>query len=309
MKALITGGAGCLGSNIVEHLLPIVERIVVLDNFATGKKASLPVADNLDVLEGSVSERGRIDAIVGDLRPDVVIHGAASYKNPDDWYEDTLTNVLGSVEVVRACEKWHVPRLVNLQTALCYGVPRTVPIPVDHPTAPVTSYGITKTAGESFVLSSGVSAVSLRIANVVAPRLAIGPIPAFYKRLKAGEGCTVTQAVRDFLDIEDFMSCLVTVINRRDVTGVLNVSSGEGHSIEEVFGCVAAHLGLTGQKPNAVVPPAEDDIPAVVLDPHATTEAIGWRSKVGFESAIRKMLTWYDIHGVTDVYSHLKAPQ
>lgn len=306
MRVLLTGGAGCLGSNVVEHLLPGCERVVVLDNFATGKTVSLPVAPNLEVVEGSVADGSLVEAVFDGLRPDVVLHAAASYKDPNDWHGDSVTNVLGSIEIARACERWDVSRLVNFQTALCYGTPREVPIPVDHPTAPITSYGITKTAGEAFVLSCRVPTVSLRIANVVAPRLAIGPIPAFYKRLKAGDPCTVTESVRDFLDVRDFLRCLGTVIERRDVTGVLNVSSGVGHSISDIFDRVAAHLGMHGRIPDATVPPAADDIPVVVLDPARTTDVLGWRAEVGFDDTVGGMLEWYDLHGVTDVYSHLR---
>lgn len=306
MRILLTGGAGCLGSNVVEHLLPGCERVVVLDNFATGKMASLPISPKLEVVEGSVADGSLVEAVFDGLRPDVVIHAAAAYKDPNDWRVDTVTNVLGSIEIARACERWDVSRLVNFQTALCYGTPKALPIPADHPTAPITSYGITKTAGEAFVLSCGVPTASLRISNVVAPRLAIGPIPAFYKRLKAGDPCTVTESVRDFLDVRDFLRCLETVIDRHDVTGVFNVSSGVGHSIAEIFGLVARHLGMEGRQPDATVAPAADDIPIVVLDPSHTTEVFGWSADVGFDDTVAGMLGWYDIHGVTDVYSHLQ---
>jgi UDP-glucose 4-epimerase len=306
MKVLLTGGAGCLGSNITEFLAPISERVVIIDNFATGKLTSIPDDGVVEVVEGSVTDSPLVEDIFSSLNPDLVIHGAASYKDPNDWYTDANTNVVGSIQIARACERWGVSRLVNLQTALCYGVPKAIPIPVDHPTAPITSYGITKTAGEALLLQSAVSTVSLRIANVVAPRLSIGPIPAFYKRLKSNQPCTVTQTVRDFLDFRDFMKCLQLVIERDDVSGVLNVSSGEGHSIAEIFEQVAFHLGMSGRQPDEFLPPAPDDIPTVVLDPSKTFEKIGWKVEVGFDETISSMLSWYDRYGVTDVFSHLQ---
>ena len=75
-----------------------------------------------------------------------------------------------------------------------------IPIPLNHPTRPITSYGISKTAGECYVAVSELSWVSLRLANIAGPRLAIAPIPTFYQRLKAGQKCFRTDAVRDFLD-------------------------------------------------------------------------------------------------------------
>ncbi len=99
-------------------------------------------------------------------------------------------------------------RLVNFQTALCYGRPDATPIPVTAPTRPFTSYGVSKTAGEHYVLMSGLNAVSLRLGNITGPRLSIGPIPTFYTRLKAGKGCFCSDTTRDFLDMEDFFSFL-----------------------------------------------------------------------------------------------------
>ena len=113
-------------------------------------------------------------------------HSAAAYKDPDDWRQDVSTSVLGALNVVAASRRAAVQRFINFQTALCYGRPERVPIPVEHPTRPITSYGISKTAAEAYVMASDLCWTSLRLANVTAPRLAIGPIPTSYRRLKAG---------------------------------------------------------------------------------------------------------------------------
>ena len=199
-------------------------------------------------------------------------------------------------------------RFVNFQTALCYGQPRQVPIPIDHPLQPFTSYGISKTAGEQYLLMSGLPVVSLRLANIAGPRLAIGPIPTFYKRLRAGQSCFCSDTVRDFMDMEDFFSVMEIVMREEAPTGVFNISTGEGHSIKEVFDVVAKYLQVGLDEPPPVVPPGEDDVPAVVLDPSHTKDVLGWAARVGFAETIRNLLTWYDAHGVNDVYSHLAAP-
>jgi len=307
MRILITGGAGCLGSNLIEHWLPAGHQIFVIDNFATGKREVVPEVSGLTVREGSIADAALVEACFAGFKPEVVIHAAAAYKDPDDWVEDATTNVIGSAHVARACKAHGVARLVNFQTALCYGRPQVVPIPASHPTAPFTSYGITKTAGEQFMLLSGVPTLSLRIANVTGPRLAIGPIPTFYKRLKAGQGCFCSDTSRDFLDMSDFLAFMDLAIAADAATGVFNLSSGEAHSIKEIFDLVADYLGL-GPREVPVVPPAADDVPVVALDAGATTAAFGWRAKVGFADTIRGQLAWYDRHGVTDVFSHLKAP-
>lgn len=308
MKILITGGAGCLGSNLIEHWLPRGHEILVIDNFATGRREVLPPVDGLIVREGSIVDAGLVDACFEEFMPEVVVHSAAAYKDPDDWAEDAATNVTGSIHVAKAAERAGVKRLVNFQTALCYGRPEQVPIPVGHSEQPFTSYGISKTAGERYLISSGLPVISLRLANVTGPRLAIGPIPTFYQRLKAGKSCFCSDTRRDFLDMEDFLTVMDTVIQADAQCGVYNVSTGESRSIKEVFDAVAAYLQLTPEEP-PIVPPGEDDVPEVVLDPAATEAALGWRARVSFKETIRRMLAWYDAHGVSAIHSHLAAPK
>lgn len=305
MRILITGGAGCLGSNLIEHWLPQGHEIFVIDNFATGKREVVPDVAGLTVREGSIADADLVQACFAEFGPDIVVHSAAAYKDPDDWTEDTLSNVIGSINVARAAKRHGVKRLINFQTALCYGRPSKLPIPADHPTAPFTSYGISKTAGEQFLLQSEVPTLSLRLANVTGPRLAIGPIPTFYKRLKAGQSCFCSDTRRDFLDMTDFVAFMDLAIKLDAPTGVFNVSSGEAHSIKEIFDLVTDYLGLGAQEV-PIVPPAADDVPEVALDAAETETAFGWSAKVSFADTIKRQLAWYDAHGINDVYSHLK---
>ncbi|WP_431064136.1 NAD-dependent epimerase/dehydratase family protein [Methylotuvimicrobium sp.] len=305
MRILITGGAGCLGSNLIEHWLPQGHDIFVIDNFATGNREVVPEVDGLTVKEGSVADPALVDDCFNAFKPDVVVHAAAAYKDPDDWLEDSRTNVIGSIHVARAAKLHEVKRLINYQTALCYGRPQQLPIPASHPTAPFTSYGITKTAGEQFMLMSGVPTLSLRIANVTGPRLAIGPIPTFYKRLKAGQNCFCSDTSRDFLDMSDFLAFMDLAIKADAPTGVFNISTGEAHSIKEIFDIVSDFLGLKAIEV-PVVPPAADDVPVVSLDATETYDAFGWKAKIGFVDTVRRQLVWYDQYGISDVFSHLK---
>lgn len=307
-RILITGGAGCLGSNLVERYLSQGHDVLVIDNFATGSRAALPRSPGFILVEGSIADDGLVRRAFGDFEPTHVIHGAAAYKDPTDWREDASTNVLGTIHVVEAARRGGVRRLVNLQTALCYGRPDRVPIPVDHPCRPVTSYGISKTTGEAYIALSGMPYASLRLANIVAPRLAIGPIPTFYKRLKAGQRCFCTDAVRDFLDISDFLAFMNLALRDDGPTGVFNVSTGVGHTIKDVFDAVAAHVGVVPGEPVPIVPPEPDDVPALVLDPAGARATFGWQAEIGFAETIARMLAWYDAHGVTDIHSHLASP-
>lgn len=307
-RILITGGAGCLGAGLVERFVPRGEHVLVVDNFATGKREVLPEVAGLTTVEGSVADRDLVARCASDFAPDVVIHAAASYRDPQDWREDVASNVVGTVNVVDAATDVGVERLIFLQTALCYGRPEVLPVPRDHPLRPFTSYGISKTAGEAYVSLGRVPWVSLRLANVIGPRLAIGPIPAFYKRLSAGQPCFCTDAQRDFLDMEDFLDVVDRALDPDVPSGAFNVSTGEAHSIREVFDAVAAHLGITTPGKVPLVPPGDDDIAGMVLDPRDTHAILGWRARVDFDETLSRVLAWYDEHGVTDVYSHLKPP-
>ena len=308
MRLLITGGAGCLGSNLIKEYLAQGDEILVIDNFATGSREALTALPRLEIVDGTVADRQMVETAFNRFAPTHVIHSAASYKDPNDWREDVATNVTGTINTVEAARHASVTRFVYLQTALCYGRPERVPIPVEHPTRPFTSYGISKTAGEAYLAISDLPWVSLRLANITGPRLAIGPIPTFYRRLKSREKCFCTDTVRDFLDISDFLALMRIVLRDDAPTGIFNVSTGEGHTIAEVFETIAACLGITLAEPVPVVSPAADDVPAVVLDPSRTREALGWRAELGLSESIARMVRWYDTHGVPVIYSHLRPP-
>lgn len=308
MRILITGGAGCLGSSLIERYLPQGHEILVIDNFATGKKEVVPETKGLTVVTGSITDEELVKKQFADFKPTHVINSAASYKDPQNWFEDANTNVIGSIHVAKAALENGVERLINFQTALCYGRPTQLPIPVTHPTGPFTSYGISKTAGEAFLMQSGLPVVSFRLANICGPRLAIGPIPTFYTRLKAGKSCFCSDSVRDFLDMEDFLSLMDKALDTKAPTGVFNVSTGAGSSIKEVFDTVAEYLQITPPEV-PIVPVGDDDVPAVVLDPSKTEKEYGWKAKFGFKEIIHRQLAWYDKYGVTDIFSHLSAPK
>lgn len=308
MRILVTGGAGCLGSNLIERYFPMGHSICVIDNFVTGRREVVPPQPNLMVVEGSIADADLVNKTFADFRPTHVIHSAAAYKDPSGWAEDVATNVVGTVHVAKAAIENEVARFINFQTALCYGRPSEIPIAIDEPTAPFTSYGISKTAGEAYLMQSGLPVVSLRLANICGPRLAIGPIPTFYKRLKAGQSCFCSDTIRDFLDISDLFAILDKALQVDAPTGLFNVSTGEGRSIYDVFIAVANYLGIVPPEV-PILPPEADDVSRVVLDPAVTESVFGWRARVGFEETIANQLRWYDQHGITDIFSHLAAPQ
>lgn len=309
MRILITGGAGCLGSNLLEYYLPRGLEIAVIDNFATGNRELVPKLKGLNLYEGDCADENLLKKVFEEFHPTHVIHSAASYKDPSNWKVDTITNVIGSISLAKACESFGIKQIINFQTALCYGRVNQVPIPVTHPTQPFTSYGISKTAGEQFLLNSGLPVVSLRLANICGPRLSIGPIPTFYQRLKDGKSCFCSDTVRDFLDMTDFISLMDVLLYKEDsISGIFNVSTGKGYKIKDIYDVVAKYLGVSNTNV-PIVPAGEDDVAEVVLDPSETEKILGWKAKVSFEETIINQLKWYDKYGINTIFSHLSAPK
>lgn len=307
-KLFITGGGGCLGASIIDKYLPLRYEILVIDNFATGKRQNLPDVNDLVVVEGSISNTALVNKLIKEFNPSVVINSAAAYKDPANWKEDTEANIIGSINVAKACIEHGIKKVINFQTALNYGRPETIPIPVTAPSKPFTSYGISKTAGEQYLLNSGLNVISLRLANICGSRLAIGPIPTFYTRLKDKKNCFCSDSIRDFLDMEDFLNLLDIAIHQEIPTGVYNVSTGKGNSIKDVFDEVVGHLKITAPEV-PIVPIGTDDVREVILDPSYTELVFKWKAKYDFKQTIKRQLEWYDKYGVTDIFSHLAAPK
>ena len=152
MKVVVTGGLGQIGSHVAEMLLDRGDEVLVIDNLATGRREHLLDHPNLRVIIDTISDKKLVDQLVGDFQPDAIVHTAASYKDPDDWYNDTLTNCVGGANIVNAAKMYGVKRFVYFQTALCYGLrPHQQPIRLDHPRFPSSSsYAISKTSNEFY---------------------------------------------------------------------------------------------------------------------------------------------------------------
>jgi nucleoside-diphosphate-sugar epimerase len=276
-----------------------------MDNLATGLPSNLPEQANLTSVEGTIADRDWVNRVFDEFRPTHVVHSAASYKDPDNWVEDIQTNVLGTANVVQAAQRHAVKRLIYFQTALCYGKPQEHPITLNHPVVPFTSYSISKTAGENYVALGGLPYVSLRLANIYGSRHFSGPMPAFYKRLKAGQKCTIVETRRDFLEIEDFLALLDAILADNSVSGAFNVSSGKDVTIKEIYDRMVERM-KPDPKPEAdVIRPGEDDVSSLLLDPSETERKFNWKARVPLEEGLDRLIAWYDEHGVEASYTHL----
>ena len=162
MKVFVSGGCGQVGSHVVEELLGRGDQVVAIDNLATGRREHLEDHPNLKLVIDTISDKQLIDKLFAEFKPDIVVHTAASYKDPDDWYNDTLTNCVGGSNLVKAALENDVKRFIYFQTSLCYGLkPLEQPITLNHAKFPAsTSYAITKTANEDFLEISGLDFVT-----------------------------------------------------------------------------------------------------------------------------------------------------
>ena len=305
MRLLITGGTGCLGAAIAERFLDRGAAVLCFDNFATSRPDALKPHPNLQVLQGDVGDETSVEAAFDSFKPTHVVHSAASYKNPDNWAEDISSNVMGTAHVIQASRRHVVKRFVYLQTALTYGQALERPVTLEHRLAPFTSYSISKTAGEQYVAMSGLSWASLRLANIYGPRHYSGPIPTFYKRLKAGQTCTVVDTRRDFVEMDDFLQLIDVVLEKSTAVGAFNVSSGRDVSIREIFDEIVMALGIRLDEPVGVIPPADDDVANLLLDPSETEAAFGWKAKIGLAEGLKRQIAWFDVNGVGETYTHL----
>jgi UDP-glucose 4-epimerase len=245
------------------------------------------------------------------FRPEVVVHAAASYKDPEDWASDAATNVLGTALVVRASESVQARRFIYLQTALCYGLhPLEQPITLDHPILPgASSYAISKTAGEQYVALSGLEWQSFRLANAYGPRNLSGPLPTFFSRLSAGKPCFVMDTRRDFVFVSELIDVLEKAIDGVGGAGAYHVSSGGDYSIQELFDATVAALGIELDTPVEVRPRGPDDAYTILLDPSRTERDFGWRAGVPLEQGVKDAIEYYRRFGITDTYTHLKLEQ
>lgn len=245
---LVTGGAGFIGSHLVEHLLANDHRVTVLDDFSTGRRENLPSHPRLALIEADVLqvEAGRFSG-----HCDGVVHLAALPSVNDSWaaprraHELNLTATLHVIELARALR---APRVVYASSAAVYGNPERIPIHEGDRTLPLSPYGLQKLAGEHygrlFAVQDGFSFVALRFFNVFGPRqLATSPysgvISKFAAALRAGEPLTIYgdgAQTRDFLHVSDLARGIVQALtaNGLEAFTVCNLGTGRGVSIREL---------------------------------------------------------------------------
>lgn len=307
MKVLVTGGLGQIGSHVVEMFLERGDEVIAIDNLATGRREHLADHSKLRVVIDTIADKKLVDQLVCDFRPDAVVHTAASYKDPDDWYNDTLTNCVGGSNIVDASRKFGVKRFVYFQTALCYGLrPMQQPIRLDHPRLPgSSSYAISKTTNEFYLELSGLDFVTFRLANVVGPRNVAGPLPIFYQRLKDGKQCFVTKARRDFVFVKDLARVVLKACDGVG-HGAYHFSSGQDVAIQELYDAVVNAMALPIKPKAEVKELGPDDVFSILLDPSRTFQDFGQIDFTPLQETVSAAIEYYKKHGTLGEYTHLR---
>ncbi len=308
MKVMITGGLGQIGSHIAEMMLDRGDEILVIDNLATGRREHLSNHKYLQVEIGTIADKELVNDLMDKFRPEAVVHTAASYKDPDDWHNDTFTNCVGGCNVVDASKKFGVKRFIYFQTALCYGLkPKEQPITLNHPRNPEgSSYAISKTTNELYLELSGLDYVTFRLANVVGPRNVAGPLPIFFQRLKDGKKCFVTKSRRDFVFVKDLAKIVLKACDGVG-RGAYHFSSGGDVAISDLYDAVVNAMGLEEYPEPEIHELAPDDVHSILLDPSRTFNDFGALTFTPIQDTVDAAIEYYLKYGTLGEYTHLRV--
>lgn len=303
MKVLVTGGAGFIGSHIVDRLLPREHEVVVVDNLSTGRRefvnprAKLCVADIRSPHLAEVFEAER---------PDAVIHQAAQAEVRRSVEEPTLdadVNIRGTLNLLLCCQRFKVTRVVYASTGgAVYGDTETLPTPEEHPTRPASPYGISKLVAEHYLACwralYAVSGVALRYANVFGPRQnplgEAGVVAIFAHRLLRGEPVTINgdgEQTRDYVYVEDVAEANLRALERPEIGAAVNIGTGIETSVNVLLQRLERVAGVSGEARHGPAKPGEQR--RSVLDPSAAKRLLGWTPQVPLDEGLRRTLAYF----------------
>jgi UDP-glucose 4-epimerase len=304
MKTLVTGGAGFIGSNVVDALVARGDDVAVIDNLATGKRENLEhaLANGAELIELDVRDAEAVAAAVERVGPEVIFHLAAQIdvrKSVADPAHDSRVNVEGTINVLGAAQASGVRRLINTSTGgAIYGEGQILPAPEDHPVAPESPYGLSKFCAENycalFTRLHGLSTVSLRYGNVYGPRQdplgEAGVIAIFCGKLLEGGRPQIFgdgKQTRDYVYVGDVVDANLRAADS-DVTGPFNVGRGVATSVIDIV------EALAGQSDNGFeadhLPARTGEVQHIALDPSRTKAELGWEAQVDLDQGLARTL-------------------
>ncbi len=307
-RVLVTGGAGFIGSHLVDTLLGRGFRVTVLDNLKTGLRGN--VAKEADFIEGDVREADDISKAFNPA-PDVVCHLAGQASIRLAWADpaaDLGVNVEGTLNVLQAVKKHRTPRLLYASSMMVYGNPDILPTPETARTLPVAHYGVTKFAAERYVALAAedpehpVAVTSFRMFNVYGPRQALdnpyqGVLAIFLGHALRGEKITIHsdgEQSRDFVFVDDVCRAWADVIDNETTYGrVFNLGSGRATTVNQLCDAVLKQFGLSRSTFEIATAPAQlGDIRRSEAEITAITEALAWRPTIDLERGMAATVAW-----------------
>jgi len=305
MKAFVTGGAGFIGSNLVDALVERGDEVAVVDDLSTGKADNLEGATSRGAVlhEADIRDGERLAGLVEAFAPDVIFHLAAQIdvrRAVADPAFDAQVNVGGTINVLEAARRAGVRRVVNSSTGgAIYGDAAVIPTPEDHLAAPMAPYGQSKLAAEGYLglygRLHGLSSVSLRYANVYGPRQdphGEGGVVAIFCGKLAEAGTPVAfgdgRQTRDFIYVGDVVSANLAAAGS-DWAGSCNVGTGTETSVIELADALRAHGNGTPFE-LSFAPARTGEIERSAVDPALAREVLGWRAEVALDEGLERTL-------------------
>jgi UDP-glucose 4-epimerase len=304
MRSLVTGGAGFIGSNLVDALLERGDEVTVLDDLSTGKRENLDGAleRGARLAQADIRATDAVRDLVEEAGPERIFHLAAQIdvrKSAEDPAWDATINVLGTINMLNAARAAGTARFVNTSTGgAIYGEGRTIPAPEDHPAEPEAPYGMSKQAAEGycelFRRLHGLSTVSLRLGNVYGPRQdplgEAGVIAIFCGKLLVGGQPTVFgdgQQTRDYIHVSDVVAAQVAA-SESDAGGAFNVGTGVETSVLELVDALARLADGPFEPQHAPERPGE--VRRIAIDASRAREELGWEPRVGLDDGLAQTL-------------------
>jgi UDP-glucose 4-epimerase len=302
MKVLVTGGAGFIGSHLVDRLVQEGHDVVVVDNLSTGKRKNVNRAATFYRAD---IQSSRLERVFRNERPSVVMHLAAQMnvrRSVDDPMFDASVNILGTLNVIEQAARHGARKVVFASSGgAIYGEQDIFPAPESHPTRPLSPYGISKLSGEHYLSYyqrvSGIQTVSLRFANVYGPRQdpegEAGVVAIFIQKMLTGEQPVINgngRQTRDFVFVEDVVEANLSVMGQ-GIEGVFNVGTSTETTVNELFAILKE---LTKSDCKEVHGPAKKgEQLRSTIDATKLRQQLGWEAKVGSSEGLRKTVDYF----------------
>ena len=307
MRCLVTGGAGFIGSNLVDALLARGDEVTVVDDISSGRRSNLEgaLAAGAELVELDIRDAAALTALAAERRPETVFHLAAQIdvrKSLEDPAFDAAVNVGGTANVLDAAREAGGARVVFVSTGgAIYGEGEGQELPLDEGTAiaPMSAYGQSKYAAEGYLALYerlyGLSTIALRLGNVYGPRQdplgEAGVIAIFCGKLRGGGRPLIfgdgTQT-RDYLYVGDVVAAALAAAGS-SVTGPVNLGTGQETSVLELAEALGRLGDGEGFEPE-FAPPRAGEVQRIALDASRAERELGWRAETSLEDGLRQTL-------------------